>query len=129
MAGCASFWTPTKIGTRDFKSYALPIWTSDGMYLVSGRSGALFLTPSPLDLSRDRAVVLGDIQIRTKARSRDCDPSAEFGQIGPMNWIDHASEAPKLRIVCRRSAVSIATVSGSAASVERSPPEPGKQGT
>lgn len=47
----------------------------------------------------------------------------------PMNWIDQASEAPKLRIVWRWSAVSIVTVSAFAASVERLPPEPGKQGT
>ena len=77
MAGCGTFWTPKKVWTRDFESYALPVWTSDGMYLVSGRAGALFLTPSPLDLSRYRGVALEDIQINTKPGSRKLKPSEE----------------------------------------------------
>ena len=71
MAGCASFWTPEKAWTRGLESYALPVWTDDGMYLVSGRAGALFLTPPPMDLSRYRGVVLEDIQLSTKERSRE----------------------------------------------------------
>jgi hypothetical protein len=77
MAGCASFWTPEKVWTRDLESYALPVWTTDGMYLVSGRAGALFLKPPPMDLSRYRAVVLDDIQITTKDRSRELEPPEE----------------------------------------------------
>jgi hypothetical protein len=74
MVGCASSGAPGRVWTRDFQSYALPVWTTDGMYLVSGRAGALFLTPSPLDLSRYRGVVLDDIQISTKQRSRELQP-------------------------------------------------------
>jgi hypothetical protein len=77
MAGCASFWTPKKARTRDFESFALPVWTDDGMYLVSGRAGALFLTPPPMDLSRYRGVVLEGIQISTKPRSRELKPAEE----------------------------------------------------
>jgi hypothetical protein len=77
MVGCGPFWTPGRVRTRDFESYALPVWTTDGMYLVTGRAGALFLTPSPLDLSRYRGVVLDDIQISTKQRSRELKPSEE----------------------------------------------------
>jgi hypothetical protein len=47
------------------------------MYLVSGRSGALFLSTPPLDLSRYRGVVLEDIQISTKQRSRELKPFEE----------------------------------------------------
>jgi hypothetical protein len=47
------------------------------MYLVGGRSGALFLTPPPLDLSRYRGVILEEIQIGTKDRSRALKPSEE----------------------------------------------------
>jgi hypothetical protein len=47
------------------------------MYLVSGRAGALFLTTPPLDLSRYRGVVVDDIQIGTKRRSRELKPSEE----------------------------------------------------
>jgi hypothetical protein len=54
-----------------------PVWTTDGMYLVRGRAGALFLTPSSLDLSGYRGVVLDEIQISTKRRSRDLKPSEE----------------------------------------------------
>jgi len=54
-----------------------PIWTTDGMYLVRGRGGALFLTPSPLDLSLYRGVMLEEIQISTKQRSRALKPSEE----------------------------------------------------
>ncbi len=77
LAGCASIWTPEKVWTRDLKSFALPVWTRDGMYLVSGRAGALFLTPPPLDLSRYRGVLLEEIQIRTKHGSRDLKPFEE----------------------------------------------------
>ena len=77
MVGCASFWTPEKARTRDSESFALPVWTDDGMYLVSGRAGALFLTPPPMDLSRYRGVVLEDIQISTKDRSRKLKPAEE----------------------------------------------------
>jgi len=69
-AGCGWFGTPRKIWTRDYESYALPVWTADGMYLVSGRSGALFLTPTPLDLDHYRGVVLDDIEISTADRAR-----------------------------------------------------------
>jgi hypothetical protein len=75
--GCASLWTPDKTGTRDRESFPPPVWTTDGMYLVSGRSGALFLTLSPLDLSHYRGVVLDEIQIRTAPRSRALKPSEE----------------------------------------------------
>jgi hypothetical protein len=51
-------------------SFTLPVWTTDGMYLVTGRSGALFLTPPPLDLNHYRGVVVDEIQIGTKDRSR-----------------------------------------------------------
>jgi hypothetical protein len=47
------------------------------MYLVRGRGGALFLTPSPLDLSRYRGVMLAETQISTKQRSRALKPSEE----------------------------------------------------
>ena len=77
LAGCASIWTPEKVWTRDGRWFALPVWTSDGMYLVSGRAGALFLTPPPLDLSRYRGVLLEEIQIRTKHGSRDLKPAEE----------------------------------------------------
>jgi hypothetical protein len=63
--------------TRDLGSFELPVWTADGMYLVSGRSGALFLTPAPPDLSHYRGVVLESIQISTKHRSRDLKPFEE----------------------------------------------------
>jgi len=75
MAGCPSFWAPDKIRTRSFKSYALPVWTSDGMYFVSGRSGALFLTPPPMDLNRYRGAVLEDIEITPRPGSRALKPS------------------------------------------------------
>jgi len=68
--GCGAFSTPKKVWTRNFESYPLPVWTDDGLYLVSGRSGALFLSPAPLDLSGYRGVVVDDIQITTKSRSR-----------------------------------------------------------
>jgi hypothetical protein len=77
MLGCASSGTsgtPGRAWTRNFESYELPIWTTDGMYFVSGRSGALFLTPPPLDLSRYRGVMLDDIQITTVERSRELKP-------------------------------------------------------
>ncbi len=77
MAGCASFPEPEKVWTRDFNAYAIPVWTVDGMYLVTGRAGALFLTPPPMDLSRYRGVVLEEIQIRTKRRSRKLKPAEE----------------------------------------------------
>ncbi|MCH7643381.1 MAG: DUF3313 family protein [Myxococcales bacterium] len=77
LAGCASIWTPEKVWTRDGRWFALPVWTSDGMYLVSGRAGALFLTPPPLDLSRYRGVLLEEIQIRTKHGSRELKPAEE----------------------------------------------------
>jgi hypothetical protein len=73
--GCGSLWAPQTVMTRDLESFALPVWTSDGMYLVSGRAGALFLTPSPLDLSRYRGVLLEEIQIITKHRSRELKPA------------------------------------------------------
>jgi hypothetical protein len=47
------------------------------MYLVTGRSGALFLSTSPLDINRYRGVVLEDIRISTKDRSRDLKPHEE----------------------------------------------------
>ena len=31
IVGCASSGTPGRVWTRDFKSYALPVWTTDGM--------------------------------------------------------------------------------------------------
>ena len=77
VAGCGSGLVPEKTWTRDFDSYALPVWTTDGMYLVSGRAGALFLTPPPMDLSRYKGVVLEDIQISTKPRSRALKPAEE----------------------------------------------------
>ena len=77
MVGCAPAPRSGRVWTRDFKSYALPVWTADGMYLVSGRAGALFLSTPPLDLSRYRGVVLEDIQISTKQRSRELKPFEE----------------------------------------------------
>ncbi len=68
---------PAKIWTRDSGSFTLPVWTVDGMYLVTGRSGALFLSTSPLDINRYRGVVLEDIRISTKDRSRDLKPHEE----------------------------------------------------
>jgi hypothetical protein len=47
------------------------------MYLVTGHGGALFLTPAPQDLSRYRGVILEEIQISTKHRSRELKPSEE----------------------------------------------------
>jgi hypothetical protein len=44
------------------------------MYLVAGRAGALFLTPTPPDLSSYRGVVIDDIEISTKDRSRELKP-------------------------------------------------------
>jgi hypothetical protein len=75
--GCASLWMPEKAWTRNLESFALPVWTTDGMYLVSGRSGALFLTPSPLNLNHYRGVVLEEIQISTRDRSRALKSSEE----------------------------------------------------
>jgi hypothetical protein len=75
--GCGSFWPPEKTWTRDLGWFALPVWTTDGMYLVSGRSGALFLTSSPLDFDHYRGVVLEEIQIGTTHRSRVLKPSEE----------------------------------------------------
>jgi hypothetical protein len=77
IVGCGAFSTPKKVWTRNFDSYPLPVWTTDGMYLVSGRAGALFLTASPLDLSRYRGVVIEEIQISTKPRSRALKPAEE----------------------------------------------------
>jgi hypothetical protein len=75
--GCGSLWTADKVRTWDLSSYALPVWTTDGMYFVSGRAGALFLTPPPLDLNHYRGVVVDEIQISTKNRSRELKPSEE----------------------------------------------------
>jgi len=75
LAGCGSWLVPEKTWNRDFNSYALPVWTTDGMYLVSGHSGALFLTPPPMDLGRYKAVILEDIEISTKPRSRALKPA------------------------------------------------------
>lgn len=75
--GCASLGTPENARTQDVRSFSRPVWTTDGMYLVTGRSGALFLTSSPLDLDHYRGVVLGEIQISTKDRSRDLTPYEE----------------------------------------------------
>jgi hypothetical protein len=47
------------------------------MYLVSGRAGALFLSAPPLNLNQYRGVVLEDIQISTKQRSRELKPFEE----------------------------------------------------
>jgi hypothetical protein len=47
------------------------------MYLVRSRSGALFLTPPPLDLSRYQGVILEEIQIGTKHESHALKPSEE----------------------------------------------------
>jgi hypothetical protein len=67
---CSGSSNSPKIRTRDAGSFTLPVWTSDGMYLVTGRSGALFLTPPPLDLNQYRGVVVDEIQISTRDRSR-----------------------------------------------------------
>ena len=77
LVGCASPSGPPKVCFRDLGCFPLPVWTVDGMYLVPGRSGALFLAPPPMDLRRYRGVVLEDIQIRTKHRSRDLKPHEE----------------------------------------------------
>ena len=75
--GCGSLWTPDKTWTRDMGSFALPVWTTDGMYLVSGRSGALFLTPSLLEWNHYRGVVVEEIEISTAPRSRELKPFEE----------------------------------------------------
>jgi hypothetical protein len=77
IAGCASLWAPDAIRTRDGEVLALPVWTTDGMYLVTGRSGALFVTPSALDLSRYRGVVLDEIRISAKPGARVPKPNEE----------------------------------------------------
>jgi hypothetical protein len=77
FAGCAPTPELSKVTTRGLGSFAPPVWTADGMYLVTGRSGALFLTSSPLDLNRYRGVVLEEIRIDTKKRSRDLNPNEE----------------------------------------------------
>ncbi len=66
--GCTPAWTA---------HFGEPVWTTDGLYLVRGRSGALFLTPPPLDLSRYRGVILEEIQISTKHESGGLTPSIE----------------------------------------------------
>ena len=66
--GCALPWTA---------HFREPVWTDDGMYLVTGHGGALFLKPAPQDLSRYRGVILEEIQISTKHRSRELKPSEE----------------------------------------------------
>jgi hypothetical protein len=68
FVGCAP------VGTTHFRG---PVWTTDGMYLARGRAGALFLTPSSLDVSRYRGVMLEEIQISTKHRSRALKPAEE----------------------------------------------------
>jgi len=75
--GCAPSHEPSKFRTRGMGAFTLPVWTADGMYLVTGRSGVLFLTSSPLDLNRYRGVVLEGIRITTKNRSRDLKPNEE----------------------------------------------------
>lgn len=77
FVGCAAFGTPENAQTPGRASFALPVWTTDGMYLVSGRSGALFLAASPLEWSHYRGVVVDDIEISTKDRSRDLTPYEE----------------------------------------------------
>jgi hypothetical protein len=75
--GCASPGTSENARTQNAEPRVRSVWTADGMYLVRGRAGALFLTPSPLDLSRYSGVLLEEIQISTKRRSRDLKPSEE----------------------------------------------------
>ena len=77
FAGCASLSGPAKIRTRDGRSFTLPVWTTDGMYLVTGYSGALFVTSAPPDWTYYRGVVLEEIVISTKHRSRDLKPGEE----------------------------------------------------
>ena len=75
--GCALFWTPGRVPTRGMGSFALPVWTADGLYLVSGRSGALFLAPSLQELNHYQGVVVEEIEISTSDRSRELRPSEE----------------------------------------------------
>jgi len=77
MLGCGAFSTPKKVWTRNFESYPLPVWTTDGLYLVSGRSGALFLSPTPRDLGGYRGVVVEEIQFTTQSRSRALRPAEQ----------------------------------------------------
>ena len=77
VVGCLGPSKPAVISTRHMGSFTLPVWTVDGMYLVTGPSGTLFLSTSPLDINRYRGVVLEEIQISTKPRSRDIKPSEE----------------------------------------------------
>jgi len=77
FVGCASFGTSDNAQMRGRASFALPVWTTDGMYLVSGRSGALFLAAPPLEWSHYRGVVVDEIEISTKDRSRDLTPYEE----------------------------------------------------
>ncbi len=77
FVGCASFGTPENAQTPGRASFALPVWTTDGMYFVSGRAGALFLAASPPEWRHYRGVVVDDIEISTKDRSRDLTPYEE----------------------------------------------------
>jgi hypothetical protein len=71
FVGCSGLPNSPKIRTRNLGAFPLPVWTTDGMYLVTGRSGALFLTPSPLNSNHYRGVVVDEIQISTGDRSRE----------------------------------------------------------
>lgn len=73
--GCASVSEFERTWTRNFETFPLPVWTDDGLYLVSGRSGALFLHPSLPEFDANRGVILEEIQITTAPGSRDLKPS------------------------------------------------------
>jgi len=75
--GCAPSHEPSKFRTRGTGAFTLPVWTADGMYLVTGRSGALFLTPSLMELNHYRGVVVEAIEISTSDRSRELRQSEE----------------------------------------------------
>ncbi len=98
--GCAFLWTPDTTWAWDRESFAPSVWTTDGMYLVSGRSGALFLTTSPLDLNHYRGVVLDEIQISTTRRSRELKPLEEERLKGYFTRrLEHVFESNGLPIV------------------------------
>ncbi len=67
---CAPKESPERAWTRDLESFPLPVWTTDGLYLVSGRSGALFLRPPLSEFERYRGVVVEEIRITMAPDSR-----------------------------------------------------------
>ena len=76
VVGCFEPAKPVRIRDRHRGSLT-HLWTADGMYRVTGRSGALFLSPPSIDLRGYRSVLPESIEIRTKRPSRDLEPKEE----------------------------------------------------